>query len=150
MLEVHIIFVTYKGKTAYAIGKVGMTVLMHGLALELKDSNPEVAVTALWPATAIKSAVTDFMNVPEEFLRTPDIFSDAIISVFNAPCSSVNGLALIDEDWLRSYEGIRDFSKYSVLKSNTDVRRMMPKKFPVLEVDEQEDTGLPMRSLSKL
>ncbi len=41
------------GQVAYAMTKVGMTVLVHGLAEELKDSG--VAITALWPATAIGS-----------------------------------------------------------------------------------------------
>ncbi len=40
-------------QVAYAMTKVGMTVLVHGLAEELKDS--AVAITALWPATAIGS-----------------------------------------------------------------------------------------------
>jgi citronellol/citronellal dehydrogenase len=39
------------GQVGYAMTKVGMTVLVHGLAEELKDTG--VAITALWPATAI-------------------------------------------------------------------------------------------------
>jgi len=38
-------------QVAYAITKVGMTVLVHGLAEELKGTG--LAITALWPATAI-------------------------------------------------------------------------------------------------
>jgi citronellol/citronellal dehydrogenase len=40
-------------QVAYTMTKVGMTVLVHGLAGELKDLG--VAITALWPTMAIGS-----------------------------------------------------------------------------------------------
>lgn len=57
-----------------------------------------------------------------------------------APPEKVNGLLDLDEDFLRRECGITDFSKYNVVPGASP-RRIMPKKFPVLEVDEQNDEG---------
>lgn len=41
----------FRGKTAYAMGKVGMSVLTMGLAMDLKrQGRDEMAVTSIWPA----------------------------------------------------------------------------------------------------
>ena len=37
----------------------------------------------MWPATAIKSFVTEKMNVPDKMLRKPEIFADAILTIAN-------------------------------------------------------------------
>ena len=47
-----------------------------------------------------------------------------------------NGKALIDEDLLRD-RGVTDFSKYRC-DPTTEPPRMMPKKFPVLTVEEED------------
>ena len=39
------------------------------------------------------------------------IFSDAILAMLKAPTAVVNGLLDLDEDFLRRYCGISDFSK---------------------------------------
>ena len=42
----------FKGKTAYAMGKVGMTVLTKGLAMDFeREGRNEMAITSIWPAT---------------------------------------------------------------------------------------------------
>lgn len=53
----------------------------------------------------------------------------------------LNGLALIDEDYLRT-TGISDFSKY---RCDPDVEppRMMPRKFPDLSVEEENEKVFP-------
>jgi hypothetical protein len=51
----------------------------------------------------------------------------------------VNGLIDTDEDFLRRH-GVSDFSKYSVVTGSSP-RRIMPAKFPILEVTEQDDEG---------
>ncbi|KAI8906803.1 short chain dehydrogenase [Gorgonomyces haynaldii] len=130
-----------RGKAAYAVGKIGMTVLALGLALELPK---DCAVSCLWPATAIQSAVTDAKNVPLNVLRKPDIFTDAVLAIFQSNPSLVNGKTLIDEDFLRSL-GVQDFEKYSVVPG-AQVPRMMPKAFPDLAVQEQDDRGVLMNS----
>ncbi len=41
----------FRGKTAYAMGKVGMSVLTKGLALDWeREGKTEMAITSIWPA----------------------------------------------------------------------------------------------------
>lgn len=41
----------FRGKTAYAMGKVGMSVLTMGLAMDLqREGRDEMAITSIWPA----------------------------------------------------------------------------------------------------
>jgi hypothetical protein len=73
-------------------------------------------------------------------LRKPTIYSDAILEMLKAPAEKVNGLLELDEDFLRNYAGVTDFSKYSVVEGAVP-RRIMPAKFPDLTVAEQADEG---------
>ncbi|KAL2826945.1 hypothetical protein BJY01DRAFT_262174 [Aspergillus pseudoustus] len=139
----------FRGKTAYAIGKVGMSVLVKGLAMDfVRQRRESMAITGIWPASAIESAATEFNrseDASKADLRKPTIFSDAIIAMLRAPAASVNGLLDTDEDFLREQCGVTDFSEYSVIPGSTP-RRIMPAKFPGLEVTEQEDEGRRMDS----
>ncbi|KAJ3067656.1 hypothetical protein HDU98_009135 [Podochytrium sp. JEL0797] len=145
----------FRGKTAYAMGKVAMTVLTNGLGMDFDELNKVnggpggLAITSLWPATAVQSAVTEVKNIPLEHLRHASIFADAVVGICNEPASKVNGLALIDEDYLREFKGVSDFKKYQ-LSPGIEPTRMMPKKFPSLLVEEQEDRGFSVSSKSKL
>ncbi|ODM21938.1 hypothetical protein SI65_02782 [Aspergillus cristatus] len=133
----------FRGKTAYAMGKVGMSVLTKGLAMDfVRQGRKEMAITSIWPATAIESAATEMTpsNEDKSNLRRATIFSDAILGMLNAPAESVNGLLELDEDFLRKYYGVSNFSKYSVIPG-TSPRRMMPKELPTLTVAEQDDEG---------
>jgi hypothetical protein len=65
--------------------------------------------------------------------------------MISAPAESVNGLLDLDEDFLRNRCGVTDFSKYSVVPGATP-RRIMPARFPTLEVEEQNDEGQRMDS----
>ncbi len=40
-----------------------------------------VSICALWPATAVQSAVTDKMGVPPQQLRKDTIFADAVLQI---------------------------------------------------------------------
>ena len=41
----------FRGKTAYAMGKVGMSVLTKGLAMDfVRQGRKEMAITSIWPA----------------------------------------------------------------------------------------------------
>jgi NAD(P)-dependent dehydrogenase (short-subunit alcohol dehydrogenase family) len=41
----------FRGKTAYAMGKVGMSVLTKGLAMDFKrEGLKDMAITSIWPA----------------------------------------------------------------------------------------------------
>lgn len=59
--------------------QVAASVLVVGLGGELARSG--VAVSALWPATGIRSAVTDVMGADARLLRTPQVFADACLAV---------------------------------------------------------------------
>ncbi|UNI14118.1 hypothetical protein JDV02_000786 [Purpureocillium takamizusanense] len=137
----------FRGKTAYAMGKVGMSVLTKGLAMDLLregERSSGMAITSIWPAVAIESAATaQFTKAdPSEAkdLRRATIFSDAILAILRAPPSVVNGELLLDEDFLRDHAGVSDFAKYSVV-SGSNPRRIMPAKLPDLTVAEQDDEG---------
>ncbi|KAL7275923.1 hypothetical protein RUND412_001116 [Rhizina undulata] len=137
----------FRGKTAYSMGKVGMSVLTMGLAMDWeREGKNHVAISSLWPAAAIQSAATEALSKTAlEDLRHPSIFSDAILGLISLPAETVNGLVVTDEDFLREYKGVTDFSKYSLVPGATP-RRIMPAKFPDLTVDEQDDEGMRMVS----
>ncbi|KAF3482077.1 short chain dehydrogenase family protein [Arthroderma uncinatum] len=135
----------FRGKTAYAMGKVGMSVLTKGLAMDfIRQKRHEMAITSIWPAVAIESAATqrDTKLDPSALknLRKPTIFSDAILAMLKSPTFVVNGLLALDEDFLREHCGLTDFSSYSVVPGSQS-RRIMPQNLPVLEVEEQDDEG---------
>ncbi|ODA80068.1 hypothetical protein RJ55_03026 [Drechmeria coniospora] len=137
----------FRGKTAYAMGKVAMSVLTKGLAMDFArrgDDALGMAITSLWPAVAIESAATAPMTAanPDERndLRKATIFSDAVLAILAAPPSVVNGELLLDEDFLRAHAAITDFSKYNVVPGTTP-RRIMPARLPDLTVAEQDDEG---------
>lgn len=136
----------FRGKTAYAMGKVGMSVLTKGLAMDFVRQGlaDRMAITSIWPAVAIESAATERMTKlnPDEAkdLRKPTIFSDAMLAIVGAPAEDVNGELVLDEDFLHDYCGIRDFNKYNVVPG-VEPRRIMPAKLPDLRVAEQDDEG---------
>lgn len=44
----------FRGKTAYAMGKVAMSVLTVGLSMDWKrEGKKDMAITSIWPATVI-------------------------------------------------------------------------------------------------
>jgi NAD(P)-dependent dehydrogenase (short-subunit alcohol dehydrogenase family) len=122
----------FKGKTPYAMTKVALTVLALGLATELPKG---ISISALWPAKAIKTYVTDRLNIPDKLLRRPEIFSDCVVCILKCPSEEVNGRALLDEDFLRSL-GHQDFEKYRC-DPTSEPPRMMPANFPDLRVSEE-------------
>lgn len=136
----------FRGKTAYAMGKVGMSVLTMGLAMDFqREGKKEMAVTSLWPATAVESAATKNLAKDDaKDLRTAKVFSDAVLEIIRAPAEEVNGKCLIDEDFLRS-RGQTDFEQYNLVPG-AKPRRMLPQEFPDLSVKEQDDEGRRMDS----
>ncbi|KAH7101765.1 short chain dehydrogenase family protein [Auriculariales sp. MPI-PUGE-AT-0066] len=142
-----------RGKTAYAMGKFGMSALTLGLSIDFErdqaasgSTNPvRRAITSIWPAAAIESAATEHNKSAREHLRKPTIFSDAILAMLAAPAPSVNGLLATDEDFLRDVAGVSDFSEYTLVAGTTP-RRIMPIHFPELRVAEEDDEGVRMDS----
>ncbi|KKK12239.1 hypothetical protein P175DRAFT_0555486 [Aspergillus ochraceoroseus IBT 24754] len=108
-----------------------------------------MVITSIWPSTAIESAATELNPANEggskADLRKATIFSDAILSILKTPAETVNGLLVLDEDFLRKYRGVSDFSSYAGVPGSTP-RRIMPQELPVLEVAEQDDEGTRMDS----
>lgn len=133
----------FRGKTAYAMGKVGMSVLTKGLAMDWeREGKKDIAITSIWPAAAIQSAATQNVEGDNlQDLRKPTIFSDAILEVLRSDPLDVNGCLELDEDFLRK-KGYRDedFEKYSLVPG-AKPRRIMPKELPDLRVAEQDDEG---------
>ncbi|KAI8898265.1 CG5590-like protein [Globomyces pollinis-pini] len=127
----------FRGKTPYAMTKIAMSVLAVGLSMELGENQ---SISCLWPATAIKSQVTDNFKMDDKLLRDPSIFADACLEILNQPIEVVNGKCLIDEDFLKS-TGVTNFEKYRC-NPLVEPPRMLPKKFPSLLVEEQDDRGI--------
>lgn len=135
----------FRGKTAYAAGKVGMSVLTKGLAMDwVREGKTNMAITSIWPAAAIDSAATQNPQTDRRELRKPTIYSDAILAMLRAPAEEVNGCLELDEDFLRK-TGVTDFAKYSLVPG-TEPRRIMPAELPDLRVREQDDEGRRMDS----
>ncbi|QDS72350.1 hypothetical protein FKW77_008022 [Venturia effusa] len=138
----------FRGKTAYAVGKIGMSVLTKGLAMDWeREGKSEMAITSLWPAAAIESAATT-TRIPQtdrRELRKATVFSDAVLALLRAPVGVVNGCLELDEDFLRK-SGVTDFAKYALVEGAWP-RRIMPAEFPCLRVAEQDDEGRRMDSV---
>jgi len=109
----------FAGHVAYTISKYGMSMIVLGLAEELKKY--KIGVNALWPKTTIATAAVENL-LGGDFLiqksRTAEIVADAAYYILSQPSSECTGNFFIDEDLL-SKEGITDFSKYAVNPQNS-------------------------------
>lgn len=96
--------------TAYTIAKYNMSLVVLGLAEELKG---KVAVNALWPQTWIDTAAIRLVGGQDaaKHCRKPDIMADAAHAVLTKGLD-FTGRFLIDEQVLRD-EGVRDFERYA-------------------------------------
>jgi len=109
------------GRIAYAISKLGMTLLTHGLAEEVRAHN--IAVNSLWPVTIIESqASLNWGLGSREQWRKPEILVDCILRLVGKEPGTRTGQALLDEDFLRA-EGVTDFGGYACVPGS-DPRRL--------------------------
>ena len=100
--------------TAYSMAKFGMSLVVLGLAGELRPKG--IAVNALWPRTTIATAAIRNLLGGDEVVRrsrTPDIVADAAYGIFAKPAKSFSGNFLIDDSFLAA-EGVSDFDRYRV------------------------------------
>ena len=100
--------------TAYSIAKFGMSLVVLGLAGELRSKG--IAVNALWPRTTIAtSAIKNLLGGDQvvKMSRTPEILADAAYLIFQKPARSFSGHFLIDDSFLAG-EGVTDFDQYRV------------------------------------
>ena len=110
---------------AYTMSKYGMSMIILGLAEELKKDR--IAANALWPKTTIATAAVqnllggDFLM---QMSRTPEIVAEAVYYIVSKPSEQCTGNFFIDEDVLAK-EGITDLDKYAV---NTK-QKLMPDIF---------------------
>ena len=104
----------FAGSTAYSIAKYGMSLVVLGLAGELRAKG--IAVNALWPRATIATAAIKNLLGGEAVMRmsrTPAIMADAAYLVFQKPSRSFTGHFLIDDTFLAA-EGVTDFEQYRV------------------------------------
>jgi citronellol/citronellal dehydrogenase len=100
--------------TAYSMAKFGMSLVVLGLAGELRSKG--IAVNALWPRTIIATAAIKNLLGGETRMRharTPDIMADAAYAVFASPSRELTGRFLIDDNFLAEH-GVTDFERYRV------------------------------------
>jgi citronellol/citronellal dehydrogenase len=98
--------------TAYSMAKFGMSLVVLGLAGELRG---RVAVNALWPRTTIATAAIKNLLGGDAIMRMsrkPEILADAAYRIFQKPVS-FTGQFLIDDTFLAG-EGVTDFDRYRV------------------------------------
>jgi len=108
------------GRIAYAISKLGMTMLTHGLAEEVRAHG--IAVNSLWPRTIIESQASINWGLGTRAMwRTPEILVDCVLKLVNKSALEVTGQALLDEDFLRA-EGVTDFSGYACVPGSEPPR----------------------------
>ncbi len=104
---------------AYTMSKYGMSMIVMGLAEELKKH--KIGVNALWPQTTIATAAVQNL-LGGDFLiqksRTPDMVADAALAILSRPAEACTGNFFIDEEILKA-EGITDFGKYAVNPSQS-------------------------------
>ena len=101
-------------QTAYAMAKFGMSLVVLGLAGELRPKG--IAVNALWPRTYIATAAVKNLLGGDAMMRRarkPEIMADAAYAVFCAPARHFTGRFLIDDSFLAE-TGVKDFDRYRV------------------------------------
>ncbi len=99
------------GRVAYAISKLGMTLLTLGLAEEARPQG--ISVNSLWPVTIIESQASINHGLgTRDMWRKPDILVDCVRRIAAKKPGELTGKALLDEDFLRA-DGVTDFAPYS-------------------------------------
>ncbi len=104
----------FAGSTGYSMAKFGMSLVVLGLAGELRDKG--IAVNALWPRTTIATAAIKNLLGGDRIMRmsrSPEIMADAAYRIFQKPARSFTGHFLIDDSFLAG-EGVTDFEPYRV------------------------------------
>jgi citronellol/citronellal dehydrogenase len=101
----------FSGRTGYSIAKFGMSLVVLGLAGELRG---KVGVNALWPRTTIATAAVKNLLGGDALMRrsrTPEIIAEAAARIFEKPAASFSSNFLIDDTFLAG-EGVTDFDQY--------------------------------------
>lgn len=98
----------------YTLSKYGMTLVMYGLAEELRRDG--IACNALWPETTIATAAVRNILGGEALMRrsrTPDIMAEAACVIFRRNAKDFTGRFVLDREILEE-EGVRDFVRFQL------------------------------------
>jgi len=104
----------FAAHTAYSMAKFGMSLVVLGLAGELRAK--KIAVNALWPRTVIATAAVQNLLGGDAVIRQsrkPEIMAEAAYTVFSRPSTELTGRFLIDDNFLAE-NGVTDFDQYRV------------------------------------
>jgi citronellol/citronellal dehydrogenase len=104
----------FAAHTAYSMAKFGMSLVVLGLAGELRPK--KIAVNALWPRTVIATAAVQNLLGGDTVIRQsrkPEIMAEAAYAVFSRPSAELTGRFLIDDNFLAE-NGVTDFDQYRV------------------------------------
>ena len=102
----------FQGHVAYTMAKYNMSLCVLGMAAEYKG---QIAVNALWPRTAIKTAAVKNVLGGDEMMkksRDPQIMADAAHLILNKDKDKFSGNFVLDDSLLAEH-GEKDFSKYA-------------------------------------
>ncbi len=108
--------------TAYSMAKFGMSLVVLGLAGEVRGKG--IAVNALWPRTVIATAAVQNLLGGDAIMRRarkPEILADAAYAIFTTPSRALTGRFLIDDTFLAE-RGVTDFERYRVDPTQTLVQ----------------------------
>jgi citronellol/citronellal dehydrogenase len=113
------------GKAPYIISKFGMT--MVAMAIDAEEGN--IAASALWPVTGIRTAATMNLSMGDDSdWRTPDILADATVELISRDPKTSKFRAWLDEDVLAD-AGVTDFDQYACVPGSS------PSPMSILLVD---------------
>jgi citronellol/citronellal dehydrogenase len=104
----------FAGHTGYTMAKFGMSMVVLGLAGELRPKG--IAVNALWPRTTIATAAIENLLGGDKVMkmsRKPEIIADAAYRLFHKSAREFTGNFLIDDTFLAA-EGVVDFEPYRI------------------------------------
>mgnify|MGYP000238762659 CR=1 FL=1 len=104
---------------AYTMAKYGMSMCVLGMAEEFKDDG--IAVNALWPRTAVRTAAVGNVLGGDEIMkrsRIDTIMADAAYLMLTQPSREFTGNFCIDDLVLAKFAGVTDFSQYADVPEN--------------------------------
>src|SRR5476651_2550865 len=104
----------FAGSTGYSMAKFGMSLVVLGLAGELRARG--IAVNALWPRTPIATAAVKNLLGGDALMRAsrkPEILADAEHLIFCKEAKAFTGNFLIDDTFMAE-NGVTDFDVYRV------------------------------------
>ncbi len=104
---------------AYTMAKYGMSMCVLGMAEEFKEDG--IAVNALWPRTAVRTAAVGNVLGGDEIMkrsRVDTIMADAAYLMLTQPSREFTGNFFIDDLVLAKFAGVTDFSQYADVPEN--------------------------------